>query len=79
LQGKNDHYDLSLIPSLKVGVSSSIVTYRGQNQLPKWTEFETYYEITEKKHCGMDYKDSQLVGSKDAKRYFGGNGTMVNN
>lgn len=70
-KGKKNHYDLSKIPSLKVGVSSSLVTYRGSSELPVWSEFETYYEITEKKRCGMEYKDSDMVGSKDAKRYFG--------
>jgi hypothetical protein len=27
-----------------------------------------YYEITDKKRCGMEYKDSDMVGSKDAQR-----------
>ncbi|KAI5842809.1 hypothetical protein BZA05DRAFT_411496 [Tricharina praecox] len=71
-KGKKNYYDLSLIPSLKVGVSSSVVTYRGKKELPEWTEFETYYEVTEKKRCGMEYKDSDMVDSRDAERFFGG-------
>ena len=46
---------------------SSLVTYRGSSELPAWTGLETYYE----KRYGMEYRYSDMVGRKDAKRYFG--------
>jgi hypothetical protein len=66
--------DLTKTPSLKVGVSSAEVTYGAANELPKWGKWETYYEVTEKKSCGLTTEDSSLLGSARAPRYLGGNG-----
>jgi len=73
-KGDKGEYDLKKIPSLKVGVSSTEVTYGGPNELPKWGKFETYYEITESKKCGMTKKDSHIVDSGDAPSYLPGKG-----
>ncbi|KAF8250011.1 Di-copper centre-containing protein [Wilcoxina mikolae CBS 423.85] len=70
-KGPNDSYDLTKLPSLKVGVSSAEVTYTGDDNLPQWGNFETYYEVTDKKDCGMKKKDSNIVKSDDAKDYLG--------
>ena len=70
-QGPGGSYDLSKLPSLKVGVSSAEVTYGGPDELPEWGTFETYYEITDKKDCGLTKKDSHIVKSDDARDYLG--------
>jgi hypothetical protein len=46
------------------------VSYYGCNELPKWGPFETHYEVTEKKSCGMTADDSKMVGSDDAPKYL---------
>ncbi|KAI5792061.1 hypothetical protein FPQ18DRAFT_389582 [Pyronema domesticum] len=66
--------DLAKVPSLKVGVSSAEVTYGAAHELPKWGKWETYYEVTEKKSCGLMTGDSALLGSASAPRYLGRNG-----
>ena len=65
--------DISKYGTLKVGVSSSVVNYEvSDDKLPQWGKFETYYEITEQKTCGLKVKDSHLVDSVDAPKLLDG-------
>lgn len=59
------------VPSLLVGVSSAKVTYGSDNELPKWGEFETYYEATETKERGMTVQEGSIVKSVDVTHVLG--------
>ncbi|KAF8252413.1 Di-copper centre-containing protein [Wilcoxina mikolae CBS 423.85] len=66
-KGGQEEVPLSKVPSLKVGVSSSEVTYpKEETKLPVYGTFETHYDVTEHKKCGFTKKDEKLVDSKPA-------------
>ena len=55
-----------MLPSLKVGVSCSEVTYYAdKTRLPSYGPWSTYYEATQGKDGGMDPGDTALLDSVD--------------
>lgn len=54
------------MPSLKIGVSSAETTYN--NGVPKFGEWETHYEITQKKESGYVLADDAIIGSVPAPK-----------
>jgi len=80
-KGGQEEIPLSKVPSLKVGVSSAEVTYpKEDTKLPVYGEFETHYDVTEKKKCGFTKGDENLVDSKPALPVKGdSNDTPVDN
>jgi len=58
---------LSSVPSLKVGVASSVVQYpKSPEELPTWGEFETHYQVTHGKAGGMTTSDHGLADTTPA-------------
>jgi len=66
MQRGTDNIDLSTVPSLIVGVSSSKVDYGGVEQLPSWGGFTSYFEVTQNKTGGFTRKHSSILDSKDS-------------
>lgn len=57
---------MNRLPSLKVGVSCSKVTYYAdKNRLPSYGGWSTYYEVTKGKDGGMNPEDTALLDSLD--------------
>jgi tyrosinase len=65
------------VSTLRVGVSSAEVTPGQGDELPKWGEFETYYECTNKKKGGLTLVDSNIVDSKDKPKVLADAGIKV--
>ena len=71
--GGGDMIPLSSLPSLKVGVSSSLVQYPVEDtKLPVYGSFETHYDVTENKKAGFTKGDQKLVDSTPAAPVPGG-------
>jgi tyrosinase len=66
VQGGTEEIDLEKLPSLKIGVSSAETTFT--DGLPNFGQWETHYEITQKKESGYVPADDAIIGSKPAEK-----------